>query len=140
MTKQDRLDEIADYTHYLRMLYDTFKSKLPENVKIILLGFSQGCATQCRWIMREFPDYDHLILWAGLFPEDLDYTPHQDYFNNKKTIFIYGKNDQYVTPEILKWQDDFAKEQGINIEVRTFEGKHEIDRTLLKAIAFELKS
>ncbi len=140
MTKHDRLDEIADYTRYIRQLYDTFKSKLPDKVNITLLGFSQGCATQCRWIMREFPEYDRLILWAGLFPEDLDYTPHQEYFNNKKTIFVYGNNDQYVTPERLQWQEDFAKEQGINYSTRTFDGKHEIDRMLLKSIATELQN
>ncbi len=140
MTKHDRLDEIADYTRYIRQLYDTFKSKLPDKVNITLLGFSQGCATQCRWIMQEFPEYDHLILWAGLFPEDLDYTPHQGYFNSKKTIFVYGKNDQYVTPERLQWQEHFTKEQGINYKIRTFEGKHEIDRNLLKSIAEELNA
>ena len=140
MTKKDRLDEIADYTNYLRLLYDSYKIKLPDNVNITLLGFSQGCATQFRWIMREFPHYDHLILWAGLIPEDLDYTPHQDYFNSKKTIFVYGNNDQYVTPELLKWQEDFAKEQGINYSTQTFDGKHEIDRMLLKSIATELQN
>ena len=138
MTKGDRLDEIADYTRYLKMLYDTFKAKLSENVTITLLGFSQGCATQCRWIMREFPKFDHLILWAGLLPEDLDYIPYQNYFRSKKIIFVYGKNDQYVTPERLNWQKTFAKEQRINYEIQTFEGKHEIDRKLLKSIANEL--
>jgi len=140
MTKQDRLDEIADYARYLTKLYNTFIPQLPDNVCINLLGFSQGCATQCRWIMREFPKYHHLILWAGLLPEDLDYTPFHDYFNSKKTIFVYGKNDQYVTPERLQWQEDFSKAQGINFEVHTFEGKHEIDRKLLISIADELKT
>ncbi len=138
MTKKNRLDEIADYTRYLRLLYDTFKNQMAENVKITLLGFSQGCATQCRWIMREFPEFDHLILWAGLLPEDLDYTPHQIYFNTKRTIFVYGENDQYVTLERLQWQREFAKEQGINYEIRTFDGKHTIDRKMLKSIAKEL--
>lgn len=139
MTKQDRLEEIADYSNYLKSLYDTFINQLPDNVKITLLGFSQGCATQCRWIMREFPKYDNLILWAGLLPEDLDYTPYQSYFNSKKTIFVYGKNDQYITIERLKWQEDFAKKQGLKYETYTFEGKHEIDRVLLKKMANQLK-
>ena len=140
MTKQDRFDEIDDYTRYLRQLYDTFKSQLPDDVSITLLGFSQGCATQCRWIMREFPEYNHLILWAGLLPEDLVYIPFQDYYNKRKTIFVYGINDPYVTSERLSWQSDFAKEQGIRIEVQTFEGKHEIDRKALKSLAASLKS
>ena len=139
MTKQDRLEEIADYSNYIKSLYDTYKEQLPDNVKITLLGFSQGCATQCRWIMREFPEFDHLILWAGLLPEDLDYTPYQSYFGSKKTIFVYGKDDQYVTSEILQWHQDFAADQGINYETYIFEGNHEIDRTLLKMIANQLK-
>ncbi len=138
MTKNDRLDEIADYAHYLQLLYDDFKGQLPENINITFLGFSQGCATQCRWIMRTFPDFNHLILWAGLLPEDIDYKPHQEYFNNKKTIFVYGKADQYVTNERLEWQEDFAKSQGIRFEILTFDGKHEIDRTLLKSIFNDL--
>ena len=139
MTKQDRLEEIADYSNYLKSLYDTFRIQLPDNVKITLLGFSQGCATQCRWIMREFPEFDNLILWAGLLPEDLDYTPYQSYFNSKKIIFVYGKTDQYVTSERLKWQEDFSKKQGLKYETYTFEGRHEIDRVLLKKMASQLK-
>lgn len=140
MTKEDRLDEIDDYTRYLRMLYDTFRKQLPPKVTITLLGFSQGCATQCRWIMREFPEFDHLILWAGLLPEDLNYSPFLDYFNKKKIIFVYGLNDPYVTPERLQWQANFAMEQGLNVEVQTFGGKHEIDREMLKSLASGLKS
>ena len=138
MTKRDRLDEIADYTRFIKQLYDKYTSQLPDNVCITLLGFSQGCATQCRWIMREFPKYDHLILWAGLLPEDLDYTPYQTYFNAKKTIFIYGTNDQYVTPERLNWQADFTKKQGLQYQIKTFDGKHIIDRKVLKLLAKEL--
>ena len=139
MTKQDRLDEIADYTRFIKNLYDFYIKQLPKNVKITLLGFSQGCATQCRWIMREFPYYDHLILWAGLLPEDLDYKPYQDYFNSKKTIFVYGKNDEYVTQERLSWQANFANEQGIEYEIKTFDGQHVIDRKTLKSLAKEIQ-
>lgn len=138
MTKGDRLDEIDDYARFLRTLYDLFKKQLPQNVSVTLLGFSQGCATQCRWIMKEFPAFDNLILWAGLLPEDLDYRPFQDYFSNKKMFFVYGKKDQYVTPERLNWQADFIKEQRLHFEIRTFEGKHEMDRATLRSIAEEL--
>ena len=48
MTMVDRLDEIADYTRYIKMLYDEYVPQMAENVKIILFGFSQGCATQTR--------------------------------------------------------------------------------------------
>lgn len=67
MTKEDRLDEITDYSNYLTTLYNEFIPQFSNDVKIILLGFSQGCATQVRWIMQAFPKFDHLVLWAGMF-------------------------------------------------------------------------
>ena len=140
MTKKDRLDEIEDYANYLSILYHQFRNQLPENIRINLLGFSQGTATQCRWIMKTFPEFHNLILWAGLMPEDLDYRPYKSYFENKNILFIYGLDDQYVTQERLDWQHRFAKEQGIKYITKTFEGKHVINRAVLKSIAEDLKS
>lgn len=140
MTKKDRLDEIEDYTRYISQLYDQYRKLLPEHVRINLLGFSQGTATQCRWIMKRFPAFHHLILWAGLIPEDLDYRPFKKYFQSKSLYFVYGDNDEYVTQERLDWQTNFAMEQGLQYSVHCFKGKHEINRPLLKSIAEEIKS
>ena len=131
MTKKDRLDEIADYTRFIKKLYSENLSQLNENVKIILLGFSQGCATQVRWIMREFPKIDHLVLWAGLLPEDLDYTPHQDYLSKIKKHWIYGTDDQFLTEKTISWHHEFMKEQKLEFETTIFEGKHKIERSIL---------
>lgn len=138
MTKKDRLDEIADYTRYIKSIYDEYIPQCAEDVKIILMGFSQGCATQLRWIMREFPVYHHLVLWAGLLPEDLDYTPYRDYFQSKKMHFIYGNEDQFLNEERINWHRDFAKAQALNMEAQEFEGKHKIDRKVLRSF-FEQK-
>ena len=72
MTKDDRLDEIADYANFLQQLYDKYVPLLDGNVEITLLGFSQGCATVIRWAMEKFPKVDRFILFAGMVPEDLD--------------------------------------------------------------------
>jgi predicted esterase len=135
MTKMDRLEEIADYTRFIKGLYDQYLHFLPEDVQIVLFGFSQGCATQCRWIMRTFPRFDQLILWAGRFPEDLDYRPYEAYFASKDIYFVYGSEDQFLTPEFIEWQEGFAKEQGLKYKTRTFEGKHVIDRKTLASLA-----
>ena len=95
MTKMDRLEEIADYTRFIKTLYDQYTRQLSADIKITLFGFSQGCATQCRWVMREFPAFDHLVLWAGRLPEDLDYRPHEAYFADKNIYFIYGLQDEF---------------------------------------------
>ncbi len=131
MTKQDRLEEIDDYVYYLSHLYDHFRGQLPAEVQINLLGFSQGVATQCRWLTKRQPDFHRLILWAGLLPEDIDYRPLKDYFSDKVLHFVYGHEDEYLTPDRLKWHEQFVAEQELKLQVHTFEGKHEIDRHLL---------
>ncbi len=138
MTKHDRLDEIADYSNYLQMLYDQFVPQLSENVQINLLGFSQGVATQCRWILNNQPHFHNLILWAGLLPEDLDYRPLQAYFASKQLYFVYGKTDPLVKEEYLQWQAGFAQAQGLTYEMLTFDGKHTVDRPTLRKLAEQL--
>jgi predicted esterase len=131
MTKQDRLDDIADYTEYLTTVFEHYQTQLPQNVKIILLGFSQGCATQVRWIMNRFPEFHHLILWAGMLPEDLEYQPFMTYFMDKKIHFICGDKDEFFNAEKLESFLNFAKEQDVKLDYIPFEGKHEILTDLL---------
>lgn len=131
MTSGDRLDEIADYVNYLQTLYEQFMAQLPDDVEVILFGFSQGVATQIRWILQEKPHFHRLIMWAGALPDDLQYAPFHDYLADKKCTWIYGDQDQFLTEKRVQWHLDFAKKQGFEFEVKTFEGKHVVDRTAL---------
>ena len=131
MTRADRLDEIEDYCNYLQNIYDVFTRQLRPDVQINLLGFSQGCATQCRWIMEKQPAFHNLILWAGLLPDDLDYKPFKDYFKTKNLYWVYGTKDQFLTPERLDWQKQFCQRMLLDFKEITFDGKHEIDREVL---------
>ncbi|MDZ7877444.1 MAG: hypothetical protein U5L45_07235 [Saprospiraceae bacterium] len=126
MTKQDREDEIADYTAYLTTVFAHFKEQVPPSVKIVLFGFSQGCATQMRWILRGSPRYDHLIFWGGILPEDLDYAPFWDYFEDKKLTFVCGDNDEFINQEGIEKHFDLVKTKGLTMDFVGFEGKHEI--------------
>ncbi len=131
MTKEHRLDEIDDYTRYLSILYDQFAPQMAEDVRITLLGFSQGCATQCRWIERATPKFDRLILWAGRTPEDIDYQALKSYFEGKSMYFVHGNNDPFIRHEQLEWQRQFAAQQGLSFETIPFDGKHEVKREVL---------
>lgn len=133
MTSHERLDEIADYCNYLQTLYNHYVPRLADDVEVVLLGFSQGSATVCRWAMENFPHFHHLVLWAGVLPDDLDFTPYQSYFSEKKLHFVYGTDDQFLTEERLQWQRDFAKKNLLKFEEFSFEGKHEVDRDAISA-------
>lgn len=131
MTRHYREAEIADYAIYLQMLYNQYIAQLPPDVRIVLLGFSQGTATVCRWITRLQPAFHDLILWAGLPPEDLDYAAHLDYLSSKNLYLLYGTTDPFLTPDRLLTVQEIEHKNGIDFQEQSFEGGHEIpDATL----------
>ncbi len=125
MTKLDRLDEIADFCNYLTDLFDEYRAQLPDDVRVVLFGFSQGCATLLRWLMRTHTKFDTLVLWGGPLPEDLDY--QTDPFLRERTIhLVVGDTDEFIdAPKILKHLE-FALSNHLNVQFHGFEGKHEI--------------
>jgi predicted esterase len=131
MTSADRLEEIADYARYLQGLHEYFRPMMPNVRAINLLGFSQGCATQVRWIMSAFPRFDHLVLWAGALPEDLDYRPHLHYFQEKRLFTVYGHADPFLTPDRLAMLQQYIERSGLTFHTLAFEGGHTIDRPTL---------
>ncbi|WP_425421563.1 alpha/beta hydrolase [Phaeodactylibacter xiamenensis] len=139
MTKEDRLVEIADFSAYLTKLYIHFTADLPDGAQIILLGFSQGCATQLRWIARENPTFSHLILWAGSIPEDIDYGPVRHHFQDKPLHFVYGTEDPFITPERVAAQEALAAQLPMNYRVHTFEGKHTVEREALRGLFEQIR-
>ena len=117
----------------LQTIYLKYTALLSPNVRINLFGFSQGVATQIRWMMARFPRFDRLILWAGVLPDDLDYRPHHEYFNSRPIIWHCGDQDEYLKDKVVKWHRGFAKEQGIKIEEKWFKGIHKIPREELES-------
>lgn len=132
MTKGNRLDEIADFSNYMQQVYDSFIPQLNKAVTINLLGFSQGCATQVRWILREFPHFHNLIMWSGSIPEDIPYHEKEGYWNNKQLYFAYGTQDPFLTEKRVKWCQETIKEKELTCQTHTFDGKHEVDKSALK--------
>lgn len=132
MTREDRLDEIADFCNMLDQLYAHYVPKCHPDVEIILLGFSQGTATLVRWIMSSFPKFDYLMLWAGQLPEDLDYAPHLEYFKTKKLYFAYGDEDPFISPERKLLMDQILLESKLSFQSVPYAGEHKVDRKALK--------
>lgn len=139
MTKADRLDEIADFCNYLQKIYDEFIPQLADNVQINLFGFSQGVATILRWIFQEMPKFDNLILWAGTIPDELDYTPYLEYLSDKNTQFLWGTEDELITPKRLEMIRTLMRAKGMQWEEMSYVGKHIVVREGLVRVATKLK-
>lgn len=134
MTSEDRLNEIEDYANYLQQLHDHYKALCHPEVKIIAFGFSQGVATIWRWIMAKKPIVHSLIMWGGMTPEDLNYTKDSSYFKHINISLVYGLSDQYLTEERIEFQRKIEREQDLKIAHHSFNGKHVIDRSILKML------
>lgn len=138
MTRHERLSEIQDYAAYLQALYELYIPQLPADVRIILLGFSQGTATVCRWMLEKHPHFHDLLLWAGLPPEDLDYAAHKVYLADKKLYLLHGTNDPFLTPDRMTMVQSIEDKNGIDFGGRQFEGGHEILPDTLKELLRKL--
>ncbi len=132
MTRHFREDEIRDYSKYLQNLYDHYRALVPEDVRVVLLGFSQGTATVCRWMLALQPFFHDLVLWAGLPPEDLDYQEHRKYLSDKNLYLLYGTSDPFLTPDRISLLHEVEAKNGIDFGEQSFDGGHEIPPGVLQ--------
>lgn len=133
MTKEDRMAEIDDQAAYLNLLLQTQLQQLPENVRVTIVGFSQGGATVSRWLASGVAPVHRLILWAASFPEDIDFTSGKAAFGNLPVAIVYGTEDEFITPASLQKKQQLMSELGIVPQLYTFEGGHTLDAdTLVK--------
>jgi len=128
MTKENREEEIIDYIHYLNQLYATILEQNDnKQLKINIVGFSQGGATASRWIADGKVNCTNFILWASIFPDDMNFMA----FGKISTFFIYGDEDQFVTKERLKYQKEIFKKSDLKVKTAVFKGGHDIPKAVL---------
>lgn len=133
MTRENRLLDIENYIKYLDSIFKTEigHSDLP----ITLLGFSQGAATVSRWALSDSIDFDRLILWAGILPNDMNFEKGKDRLKSKTVQTIYGKNDPFLNETRAGEMKMLTEKLGITVEPIVFDGVHEIhEATLLTLI------
>jgi predicted esterase len=128
MTKEARELDIEENTIALKKLLKTIKAN-KQFSKIILLGFSQGGATAARWYFSDAEQFDNLILWASVFPPDLE-KPALNL--NNKNYFVLGNQDEYYSEAQQLSEIDTYKEIGFNTIY--FEGKHDIQQAILSEL------
>jgi predicted esterase len=132
MTREDRLTEIDDYVAYLNQLAASILPTDHSQVQITVLGFSQGAATVSRWLSRAQFRPAHLILWAGAFPLDMDFTVATGLLRNLPVTIVCGDQDEYIKLEDLEKQAAFLRNLGVEPQVITFSGKHTLNGPVLQ--------
>ena len=127
MTKEARETDIQDNLNYLNQLLSHIMEKHVFE-EICLLGFSQGGATAARWYHQGPSRFQQFILWASVFPPDID----KPVRTTGKKHFVLGTEDPYYTQENQASECAYFLELGFHIH--RFEGKHDIDQATLISI------
>lgn len=133
MTREDRLDEIADYILFLEALRSKLSWDKNPNLKIIYFGFSQGVTTLIRWLFTIQQRADYILMWAGGIPDDIVYEHSFSYFEKINAHYFIGDKDRYLHSESMINMKRLLEETGMHAEIHTFEGEHRIDDEVLKS-------
>ena len=127
MTKEDREVEITDYINYLNQLYREMINGR-KDLKINVVGFSQGGATASRWIANNQTSIHNFILWSSIFPEDMNF---KSFGKDFSTYIIYGNQDEFAKPEHFTQQKKLLKDSNIDVKIIEFDGTHDIPENIL---------
>jgi dienelactone hydrolase len=141
MTREDRLVEIDDYVRYLDLLLDEAAADVDwARARLMVLGFSQGSVTACRWVQRRFdrgasPAVARLVLWGGAVPHDLDLAADGEFLRRTPLTYVVGREDQYATPEAVAGVRAKLEAHAVPHDTVLFDGGHRMDAATLAAVA-----
>ena len=132
MTKENTATEVKNVLNYIDAVLEA--ENLPDDVNLILFGFSQGVSVATRWLASKKPRCKMVALYAGGIPNELTATDFEFLDQNATEIkIIYGDQDEYLTPDRLKGEKIKIETlfQG-KADIITFKGGHEVKPEIIK--------
>jgi predicted esterase len=137
MTREDRGKEIEDYVRYLDLLRNRVEATRGEGpIRRVVLGFSQGVHTVCRWVALGESTADDLILWGAYVPNDLP-AGAVSLLNRSRITVVRGQSDPYVPDDKHAQQVLRMREMGLSFEVVEHSNGHEMDTETLLEISHQ---
>jgi len=131
MSSEDRMNEIKDYCNYLNQLFLSLELTKKPNVRINVLGFSQGVTTASRWIESNDFSFHHFVLYAGEIAKEFqDKLPTR--LANITSTIVRGKNDSLIKEDRIKTLINLY--QNTPHEYIEFEGGHEVTTEMVELI------
>ena len=136
MTREDRVAEIADQVTYLdRVAHEVKRHLAGAGPRIVVLGFSQGVATVCRWLASSDVRADQLVLWGGLIPPELKVDEWSESLQGAPITIVAGDEDEYATPKIVAAEAERLSIAGVAFSLERFHGGHVINADALVTLA-----
>lgn len=91
----DLLPDFTDLTTYLDDLAAQVLAACPAEVPVTVLGVGHGGAAACRWLGSERTHYDRLILYAAVFPPEIDRRTTLANLPKKPVTIVATTTDSY---------------------------------------------
>lgn len=135
MTREDREAEITDQQTYLDALLAHARAELAPDARVLrVIGFSQGVATMARWLARSGAAPDHVIAWAGSWPEDVEPRAAVRTDGTTRLTHVVGTRDAILQPEWIERTTSRLAAAPARFERLTFDGGHRLDRATLVSL------
>jgi predicted esterase len=136
MTREDRQAEIADYIAYLEQLSSEIRRHLTgAGPRIVVLGFSQGTATICRWLASSELRADQIVLWAGGIPPELDVAAWSTRLHGAALTLVAGEDDEMVPASAVVTEGERLSAAGVAFTLQRYPGGHRIEAEALLRLA-----
>ncbi len=131
LTKENTTKGIENIMQYFDAVFKT--ENLPNNVNLIVFGYSQGVSVAVRYVAKRQIPCTQLILHSGGIPKELQANDFK--FLDAKVHMIYGDKDEYLNEkrldaEIKKANNLFEK----NLNIIRFDGAHEVNVKLINSL------
>ena len=131
MTREDREHEIGDQLSYLDALAASLLDGCPRATGLGVLGFSQGVATACRWTALGKANAQHLVLWGGSMPPDLDHGLMRQRWGDMRVHLVQGEKDELVPEQVVGANAAILQRAQVEHAVHHHAGGHALDAVLL---------
>ena len=126
MTSYERELDIGNYTNYLDRLFEYEVKPFRKNIKLCLLGFSQGGHTASRWISNSNVNYDKLILWGSGLAYEIGQSHIKENFSSGKNVIVVGDQDRFIdSTQLMQAKRRYSK-IGFKYKLIEYHGGHDI--------------
>ena len=132
LTREETQQETENVLNYLDAVFAS--EEIPEDKRVILLGYSQGVSVAMRWLASRKLNVDTLVIHSGGIPKEL--SPQDfEFLTTTQVELWYGTEDEYLTEKRIYEETRRAKEIfGEALKIVPFEGKHIVNRELINEL------
>lgn len=132
LTREETQQETENVLNYLDAVFAS--EEIPEDKRVILLGYSQGVSVAMRWLASRKLNVDTLVIHSGGIPKEL--SPQDfEFLTTTQVELWYGTEDEYLTEKRIYEETRRAKEMfGEALKIIPFEGKHVVNRALINQL------